>query len=443
MANSRSDDTDQFEEGILKLRFSKVDKLDWPTELVEAANEVSRLLGEQIKATRERSGLTQPDLSAAIGLDVSAISKIENGSRSVKSDELVAIASALGVSAMALLEPGSFVGRLAVSARLGGTPTSTGSSRDKLLRLAEYHQLLAESGLAHNAIALVKPKLRGEWLQDANAAATWVLNDFGEQFTGSGMGRFEALVSCIESLGIGVWLEPFPEGTLLGAALTDVEFPLVFVNTTSRRSRALFTLAHELGHVLFGDGEGISQDLDHRAISLEEKRANAFAACLLMPKARIDSIIELCGRTTHALGTMLVEFEVSWETLVYRLHNSQVIGSKKRDELLVLPRSAVEARITDPALSQRLFELRSADALYSERAPLGLTKRMKQGYEEGVVSVRAVADVAMVNPDDLLDSFNAETAFLDTPGYPDNLEDEEAYEDDPFGNRRVEVRVAS
>jgi Zn-dependent peptidase ImmA (M78 family)/transcriptional regulator with XRE-family HTH domain len=441
MANSRSDERERLAADILKLRFSKVDVLDWPTELVQAANEVSRLLGEQIKATRERAGLTQPDLSAAIGLEVSAISKIENGSRSVKSDELVAIAAALGVSAMALLEPESFVGRLSVAAR-SGTATNLGSSKAKLLRFAEYHQLLAESGLGREPIVLRKPKLRGEWLRDADTAAAWVLKSFGEQFNASVRARFEALVSCVESLGIDVWLEPFADGNLLGAALTDEEFPLVFVNTTSRRSRALFTLAHELAHVLFGDGDGISQDLDHWAVSLEEKRANAFAACLLMPKARIDSIIEIYGRNTHALGAMLAEFEVSWETLVYRLHNSKVIGSNKRDELLALPRSAVEARVSDPALFQRLFALHSADALFSERAPLGLTKRMKQGYEKGVVSVRAVADVARADPDDLLDSFNAETGFLDTPGDAENLEDEGAYEGDPFGNHRTAARVA-
>ncbi len=442
MKSSRDNETDLAEAGSLKFRFSKVDELGWPTGLAEAENEVSRLLGQQIKATRERVGLTQPDLSAAIGLDVSAISKIESGSRSVKSDELVVIASALGVSAMALLEPESFVGRLAVAARSGGDPSATASSRAKLLRLAEYHQLLAESGIGHEAVVLAGPKLHGEWLEDALAMASWVLKECGERFVGAGMGRFEGLVSWVESLGIDVWLEPFPDGTLLGAALTDLEFPLVFVNTTSRRSRALFTLAHELGHVLFADGDGMSQDIDHRAISVEEKRANAFAACLLMPKARIDSIIKTYGRSADALGMMLAEFEVSWEPLVYRLHNSQVIGPDKRNELLARPRSAVEARVKDAALSRRLVELRSTDTLYSERTPQGLLKRMRKGYDLGVVSVRAVADVAMIDPNDLLDSYDAETSVLDSPGSLELFNVDEAYDCDPLASHRGSVRAS-
>ncbi|MEJ7721801.1 MAG: ImmA/IrrE family metallo-endopeptidase [Ilumatobacteraceae bacterium] len=44
--------------------------------------------------------------------------------------------------------------------------------------------------------------------------------------------------------------------------ITDRSFPLVFVRASQPRPRALFTLAHELAHVLAGDGDTFTVDED-------------------------------------------------------------------------------------------------------------------------------------------------------------------------------------
>ncbi|NGT65656.1 helix-turn-helix transcriptional regulator [Clostridium perfringens] len=61
-------------------------------------------VGLRIKAIRERNGLSQFKLAKKTGsLNQSQISKIENGQRSVKADELLILSNALNVSLTELM----------------------------------------------------------------------------------------------------------------------------------------------------------------------------------------------------------------------------------------------------------------------------------------------------------------------------------------------------
>ncbi|EGT4140219.1 helix-turn-helix transcriptional regulator [Clostridium perfringens] len=61
-------------------------------------------VGLRIKKIRERSGLSQLNLAKKTGyLNQSQISKIENGQRKVKVDELIILSNALNVSLTELM----------------------------------------------------------------------------------------------------------------------------------------------------------------------------------------------------------------------------------------------------------------------------------------------------------------------------------------------------
>lgn len=61
-------------------------------------------VGLRIKAIREKNGLSQFKLAKKTGsLNQSQISKIENGQRSVKADELLILSNALNVSLTELM----------------------------------------------------------------------------------------------------------------------------------------------------------------------------------------------------------------------------------------------------------------------------------------------------------------------------------------------------
>lgn len=61
-------------------------------------------LGTRIKALREQRQMAQAVLGDAIGVDQSAVSRIEDGSRPLAARELAAVSSALGVTVAALLD---------------------------------------------------------------------------------------------------------------------------------------------------------------------------------------------------------------------------------------------------------------------------------------------------------------------------------------------------
>lgn len=68
--------------------------------------------GHRIRELRQSAGLTAGRLGEATDLTPTAVSRIENGKRSIKSTELAGIASALGVSPLAILDPSSPSGQL-------------------------------------------------------------------------------------------------------------------------------------------------------------------------------------------------------------------------------------------------------------------------------------------------------------------------------------------
>lgn len=62
-------------------------------------------LGQRIAEERKRAGLTQKQLATALGLERTAITRIEQGQQGVDTLQLTAIADTLGVLPAAFFEP--------------------------------------------------------------------------------------------------------------------------------------------------------------------------------------------------------------------------------------------------------------------------------------------------------------------------------------------------
>ena len=264
-------------------------------------------IGRQIRRLREAAGLKAADLADALGLDASAVSNLEHDRRNVKAEELGAIAEFLGVSQLAILEPDSLLGRLPVAHRTNGDESTSRDSRMRLTAMAELHQVLTDGG--HPAAVRIgePPWPSSTWLQHATALADWAL----ERLTpaAEGADRLVALATAVEDrLGVDVMVESLDSVAPLGLSITDAEFSFILVNTEQLRSRALFTLAHELGHVLNSDGATINIDRDLRARTDEERLANAFAAAFLMPEPEVRAAIDRYGRGADCLARIASPF---------------------------------------------------------------------------------------------------------------------------------------
>jgi Zn-dependent peptidase ImmA (M78 family)/transcriptional regulator with XRE-family HTH domain len=394
-------------------------------------------LGGRIRALRERAGLQGQELAAEIGLDPSAMSNIERGKRQVKTDELAKIATALRVSPLALLDDHSLPARMPVAPRAGKANPGAGPAYQHLLALAELHELLDDAGIGTTPALDEVPDLAGlNWQQSASLLAEWALQHLGVDAAGED--RFSALAAAIEDrLRVDVLVEEHDDDALAGATISDRSFPLVFVNADQPTPRALFTLAHELGHLLASHGEPITLDDTLVGITEDERAANLFAAAFLMPEAEVRNVIHERGRGAASLAYLMHHFGVSFESLIYRLQGLKEINAAGRDRLRAIGWSGFLAAIEGDTIRDAIPpEIRKSLAARQSRRPAcrtpgWLVERTLDGYRRGVVSVRPLAGLLGEDPVDLIErqpwAATAGDLFfgdaVDDPAQDEGLED--------------------
>jgi Zn-dependent peptidase ImmA (M78 family)/DNA-binding XRE family transcriptional regulator len=370
-------------------------------------------IGARIRELREKAGVQSQALAVGLGIDSSAMSNIEKGKRAVKSSELAAIASILGVSPLAILSEDSILAELPVAARSTEPDDSAAPVLARLTSLAELHELLSGAGYGTKpTLDEVPPVDLDDWLRSGEELARWAREYVLPPVDTATSDRFAELADAIErNLGVDVLVEEFAKSAVLGASITDPRFPFILVNRHQPITRALFTLAHELGHVLSGDGtEAITLDVSLTPHTNPERFANAFAASFLMPPSSMQEMIDMYGLTTRALALMVTRFGVSFESLVYRLHNLGHVSADTRDRLQAQGWPAVLQDLNSEDRRRAL----SRQGMRPERRPPGiLTVRTVDGYQAGVVSVRPLAGLLDQPAEDLLNLYVRERDSLD------------------------------
>ncbi|MBE0547602.1 MAG: ImmA/IrrE family metallo-endopeptidase [Rubrivivax sp.] len=122
--------------------------------------------------------------------------------------------------------------------------------------------------------------------------------------------------------GVYVFKDAFRAPNYFGFCLYDDEFPVIYINNSSAKTRQIFTLFHELGHLLFQtSGVDLSDDhfIEHLG-SAEQKIeiiCNGLAARVLVPDDVLDKMLT-GAKIGRQLATQFAGyFSVSRE-VVYR-----------------------------------------------------------------------------------------------------------------------------
>ncbi len=135
---------------------------------------------------------------------------------------------------------------------------------------------------------------------------------------------------------------PIGENADLGFVMKRDDDIIIFINTSSRLSRQIFTLAHEIGHIMLhlNDGQPFIDNhvtIAGRSNNEKEQEANYFAACLLMPSGEVDRFIDLelpdfekDGLAGMDIARMMSEFHVSYDVVLNRLEYLGKIDSNKK-----------------------------------------------------------------------------------------------------------------
>ncbi len=281
-------------------------------------------LGRRIADARAEAGLTQADLAATIGLERTALVRIESGDRKISATELVAIAGALDrpIDWFFTESPVAVVSRRR-------DPAVGGFSRtlDRALEIAARDVAFLE-GLRLLPSAERPARKTPKSFEDAEEFARSARLEAGWPD-----GPLLDLQSVAESLGLlGFSLALGPDAG--DAAYVEVgNLGVAVINGTADPGRRRFSLAHELGHHLAGDAYEPSPRL---GASDTERMFNAFAAYLLMPRSSVLSIWEDFSAQSprQAAIAVAVRFSVSWTAACNQLKNLDLIDSRERERLI-------------------------------------------------------------------------------------------------------------
>lgn len=159
-----------------------------------------------------------------------------------------------------------------------------------------------------------------------------------------------------ERLGYKLLRYPLGENADLGFAVKRDNDIVIFTNSCSRLSREIFTLAHEIGHIILHLEEDISFIDDNvtitgRSADEKEQEANYFAACLLLPADDAHRFIDLeiqdfeeKGLSAMDIARIMSEFNVSFDMALNRLESLGIIDANQK---LCLDNEKIEKRVSN------------------------------------------------------------------------------------------------
>ncbi len=348
----------------------------------------------------QESGLSQREFGLRIGLDDSKLSKSLRGTRRFSSVDLARIAELCDVSVDWLVTGEDT--QIAVAAR------TTGGAAGTALEIAKRYGTL-RSDMA--SLGYTQP-----WSGSSNLSAAGSFQAQGRRLADAAAKRLAVkgssvlepdLAAAIESaFGVDVAVVALDQDfDGLAVSYPDVKLIILAASTTPARQR--FTLAHELGHLLAGDDQGVHLDEDVFQAAQRrdgsEIRANSFAAAFLMPEDLVRERMTAAKFSEEAFADLACDLIVTPSALAFRLLDLRLIDAGLGDRFKRLT-TAKAANIAGRGVE---FGERVVTAS-TPRAPGLLVRDTYAAYDSGAATLRPYADLLDVDIEQLRASLEAD-----------------------------------
>ncbi len=292
---------------------------------------------------RERAGLSILEVAERLGKSTDAIASWEEGRAYPAYGQLETLAESIYRRPVALFflpEPPDEIPAQREFRRLPQTDASA-LSADTLYALRDAHafqaslrELTGGKNLASRQIFRdLRPQRESDLPALAEIAREYVGVSLSAQLTWSNEEKAVAeWRGALEDVGVFVFKRSFQDRTVSGFCLDDPDFPLIIVNNSTSFTRQVFTLFHELAHLLVGVSTISSNDYSQLARFTSTDRAlevacNRFAADFLVPDSGFPWQDFQAAKSERFLAAMAERYSVSRE----------VILRKARDRGLVTP----------------------------------------------------------------------------------------------------------
>ena len=127
---------------------------------------------------------------------------------------------------------------------------------------------------------------------------------------------------CIEEKGIFVFKDAFKNEFVDGFSLVHNEFPVIYLNNSRLHVRQIFSLFHELAHLLLG-GNGITRGINPEGGKIE-RFCNQFAAEFLVPSSDLETRLDFPNYDDTAIEKLASHYTVSRPVILLRLINQGI-----------------------------------------------------------------------------------------------------------------------
>lgn len=172
----------------------------------------------------------------------------------------------------------------------------------------------------------------------------------------------------LEEQGIFVFKEAFRDEAFSGFCIYDDTYPIIYLNNSKSKTRQIFTLFHELAHILFKTG-GVDTRLEDYMDYLDEESkkievyCNKFAASFLVPEADFRTQIVGKSISEYTFASLAKQYNVSREVILRKYLDLGIVDRafylQKSQEWADQARKAKEAQKKEKNRGQ-FFNTKSA-----------------------------------------------------------------------------------
>lgn len=283
----------------------------------------AQVLGERIRDARKRADISQEDLARAVGLDRTAVNKIEQGVRRVTALELSDMAAVIGVRMSSFFEEP--IPALVAHRSSQGLDTADSQIDVLLAKCASDVEFVASLGVDELGLDAADVVVHAGIAQPSTSIEAEALAQRARGLLGlSAEEPIRRLDDSVAGLGLLAFSRDIGKDTADAGTILLRRGGVSLVNSHMRIGRRRLALAHELGHYLIADDYTIDWRVaghSDRTVPLES-RLDRFARALLLPDGAVaehwrDKVAAVGVRGAAIL--LASEFRVDMATLATRL----------------------------------------------------------------------------------------------------------------------------
>ncbi|HEX3589104.1 MAG TPA: XRE family transcriptional regulator [Pseudonocardiaceae bacterium] len=293
------------------------------------SNVDAQTLGGRIRDARKRAGVSQDELGRTIGLERTAVNKIEGGIRKVTALELSDIAAAIGVRMSTLLD--ETIPAL-VSHRSSQGLDTVDSQIDALLaKLASEVEFVGSLGGEQTMLGAGEDVRRSDLHPpSSNVAAEALAGQARALMDLEAEEPIGTLSNDVATIGLLAFSRDIGKDTADAGMISSPHCGVALVNSYMKVGRRRLALAHELGHYLIADDYTVDwrvSEYTDQDVPMES-RIDRFARALLLPETALTrewpEMVERFGVRGAAIF-LASKFRVDMATLAARLNDMRLV----------------------------------------------------------------------------------------------------------------------